>query len=208
MDITLYALLKKKIIESTYDDTEIRQKLLKVIEDVNVINGNGEGSINKTIADEIAKIVADAPDNFNTLKELSDWINVHSESAADMNSRIVQNTNDIAKKFNKNQGSENSGKVAGTNESGEVIPMFMPGVTYNEESQCLEYNADEKLNLSAGIQLDDTLTKSGYAADAAATGKAVEELKGDLVKQNGIISDILMVDVSIGLNQPYFIGLI
>lgn len=180
MDVITYALLKNKIMEYTYDDTEIRQKLLKVIEDVNVINGNGEGSINKTIADEIAKIVADAPDNFNTLKELSDWINVHSESAADMNSRIVQNTNDIAKKFNKNQGSENSGKVAGINESGEVIPMFMPGVTYNEESQCLEYNADEKLNLSAGIQLDDTLTKSGYAADAAATGKAVEELKGDI----------------------------
>lgn len=176
MDVITYALLKNKIMEYTYDDTEIRQKLLKVIEDINVINGNGEGSISKTIADEIAKIIDGAPENLNTLKELSDWINTHSESAADMNSRILQNTNDIAVKFDKNQGSINSGKIAGIDESGEVVPMLMPGVTYNEETQCLEYNVDEKINLNAGIQLDETLSKSGYAADAAKVG----ELKGDL----------------------------
>lgn len=179
MDVITYALLKNKIMESTYDDTEIRQKLLKVIEDVNVINGNGEGSISKTIADEIAKIIDGAPENLNTLKELSDWINTHSESAADMNSRILQNTNDITAKFDKNQGSINSGKVAGIDESGEVVPMLMPGVTYNEETQCLEYNVDEKINLNAGIQLDETLSKSGYAADAAKVG----ELKSDLAEK-------------------------
>ena len=178
MDVITYALLKNKIMESAaYDDSEIRQKLLKVIEDVNVINGNGEGSISKTVADEITKIIDGAPENLNTLKELSDWINTHSESAADMNSRILQNTNDITAKFDKNQGSINSGKVAGIDESGEVVPMLMPGVTYNEETQCLEYNVDEKINLNAGIQLDETLSKSGYAADAAKVGK----LKGDLV---------------------------
>lgn len=183
MDVITYALLKNKIMEYTYDDTEIRQKLLKVIEDVNVIKGNGEGSISKTIADEITKIIDGAPENLNTLKELSDWINTHSESAADMNSRILQNTNDITAKFDKNQGSINSGKVAGIDESGEVVPMLMPGVTYNEETQCLEYNVDEKINLNAGIQLDETLSKSGYAADAAKVG----ELKGDLDEQKQII---------------------
>ena len=40
----------------------------------------------------------------------------------------------------------------------------------------LEYGVDEKLNLNAGIQLDDTLSKSGYAADASKVG----ELKSDL----------------------------
>ena len=179
MDVITYALLKNKIMEYTYDDTEIRQKLLKVIEDVNVIKGNGEGSISKTIADEITKIIDGAPENLNTLKELSDWINTHSESAADMNSRILQNTNDITAKFDKNQGSINSGKVAGINESGEVVPMLMPGVTYNEETQCLEYNVDEKINLNAGIQLDETLSKSGYAADAAKVGA----LKNEIMKE-------------------------
>ena len=179
MDTVLYAMLKNKIIETTYDDTEIRQKLLKVIEDVNTINGNGEGSINRTIADEIAKVVADAPESFNTLKELSDWINLHSEDAADMNSRIVQNTNNIANKLDKNQGVNNSGKIAGINESGDIVPMFPMGVEYNEDTNCLEFGADKKLNLNAGIQLDDTLSEKGYAADAASVG----ELKGDIGKK-------------------------
>lgn len=183
MDTVLYAMLKNKIIESTYDDTEIRQKLLKVIEDVNVINGNGEGSISKTIADEIAKVIADAPDNFDTLKELSDWINLHSEDAADMNSRIVQNTNNIANKLDKNQGVNNSGKIAGINESGDIVPMFPMGVEYNEDTNCLEFGADKKLNLNAGIQLDDTLSKKGYAADAASVG----ELKGDLGELKNVV---------------------
>lgn len=122
MDTVLYAMLKNKI-------TEIRQKLLKVVED-----------------------------------------------ASDMNSRIVQNTNNIEKKLDKNQGESNSGKITGINESGDIVPMFPQGVTYNEDTQCLEYGADEKLNLNAGIQLDDTLSKVGYAADAASVG----ELKGDL----------------------------
>lgn len=129
MDAVLYAMLKNKITETTYDDTEIRQELLKV-----------------------------------------------AENATDMNSSIAQNTNNIEKKLDKNQGASNSGKITGINESGDIVPMFPQGVTYNEDTQCLEYGADEKLNLNAGIQLDDTLSKVGYAADAASVG----ELKGDL----------------------------
>lgn len=74
---------------------------------------------------------------------------------------------DLSNKLDKNQGTENSGKITGINEAGDIVPMFAPRVTYNEETNCLEYGVDEKLNLNAGIQLDDTLTKSGYAADAA-----------------------------------------
>ena len=131
MDITLYAILKNKI-------TEIRQKLLNVVED-----------------------------------------------ATDMNSRIVQNTNNIEKKLDKNQGASNSGKITGINESGDIVPMFPQGVTYNEKTQCLEYGADEKLNLNVGIQLDDTLSKVGYAADAASVG----ELKGDLVQETDYVKE-------------------
>ena len=47
------------------------------------------------IATEIARIVADAPDSFDTLKELSDWIASHGESAAEMNTAITQNATDI-----------------------------------------------------------------------------------------------------------------
>ena len=143
MDGLLYALLKKRISDVSYDDSELRQKLLKVIDDVNIINGNGEGSISKTIADEIAKVIADAPESFDTLKELSDWINTHSESASEMNSKIQKNASEIEKKLDKNQGVENSGKIMGIDESGSVIPISLMYIEYNKDTNCLEYKSNE-----------------------------------------------------------------
>ena len=37
---------------------------------------------------KVAEIVADAPEDFDTLKEMSDWIASHENSAAEMNSEI------------------------------------------------------------------------------------------------------------------------
>ena len=42
---------------------------------------------NKIIS-EVAEIVAGAPEDFDTLKEMSDWIASHENSAAEMNSEI------------------------------------------------------------------------------------------------------------------------
>ncbi len=40
------------------------------------------------ISGKVAEIIADAPEDFDTLKELSDWIYSHEDSAAAMNSAI------------------------------------------------------------------------------------------------------------------------
>lgn len=87
---------------------------------------------------------------------------------------------DGAKKLDKNQGAENSGMVMGINEDGESVPMFPMGITYDEETRHLKFGSDEKLNLGAGIQLDNTLSKTGHAADAGKTGERIAELKNDL----------------------------
>lgn len=50
----------------------------------------------ETVIRKVAEIVAEAPDDFNTLKELSDWLTTHEGSAAEMNSAIKQNTDDIS----------------------------------------------------------------------------------------------------------------
>ena len=84
---------------------------------------------------------------------------------------------DISKKLDKNQGSENSGKIAGINESGDIVPMFPVGVEYNEETNCLEFGSDQGMKLNQGIGLDSTLTKTGFAADAGVTGKEINSLK-------------------------------
>ena len=48
------------------------------------------------ITEKVAEIVADAPEDFDTLKEMSDWIANHEGSAAAMNSAINANAENIA----------------------------------------------------------------------------------------------------------------
>lgn len=53
--------------------------------------GSVERTVGDKVAEEIAKIVANAPEDFDTLKEIADWISTHSDSAASMNSAIQEN---------------------------------------------------------------------------------------------------------------------
>ena len=61
-----------------------------------VLNGAGEGSVSKQVADAVAGIVADAPEAYDTLKEISDWISSHASDASAMNSQINANKEAIA----------------------------------------------------------------------------------------------------------------
>lgn len=56
------------------------------------------------ITSKVAEIVAGAPEDFDTLKEMSDWINEHEDSAAAMNSAILTNAVAIANKVDKVSG--------------------------------------------------------------------------------------------------------
>lgn len=53
------------------------------------------------ITTKIAEIVAEAPEDLNTLKEISDWISTHEDSASAMNSNIIKNQSDINELNNK-----------------------------------------------------------------------------------------------------------
>nr|DAT24092.1 MAG TPA: hypothetical protein [Caudoviricetes sp.] len=124
------------------------------------------------------------PDNYlsGTDKTLS--VSGKAADAKATGDKIAELSADISKKLNKNQGSENSGKIAGINESGDIVPMFPVSVDYNEETNCLEFGSDQKMELNKGINLDSTLTKTGYAADAGAVGEITNSLKEDLQTSN------------------------
>lgn len=62
---------------------------------INTLNGTGVGSVQKAVSDGIAEVIAGAPESLDTLKEISDWISSHSDSAAAMNTQIQENSNDI-----------------------------------------------------------------------------------------------------------------
>lgn len=64
------------------DDTTGLRKRIKANEDaIGVLNGSGEGSVDKKISVAIADVVGGAPDTFDTLKEISDWISTHGTEA-------------------------------------------------------------------------------------------------------------------------------
>ena len=67
------------------------------------LNGTGEGSVSKTVADEIAKVIADAPENFDTLKEIADWI-------ANDTTGSVKMANDIAAVVGTDKGTDGTPK--------------------------------------------------------------------------------------------------
>lgn len=78
-------------------ETYATKNEVKAVSDaIAVLNGTGEGSVDKKVADAVAAIVADAPEAYDTLKEISDWISSHANDASAMNTQINTNKTDIA----------------------------------------------------------------------------------------------------------------
>ena len=64
-------------------------------EAINVLNGTGEGSVKYTVADAVATIVAQAPEDFDTLKEIADWIANDETGTLDLIGRVEKAEADI-----------------------------------------------------------------------------------------------------------------
>ena len=92
----LLKVVNGNIKTSAYDDTAIKALIKGNTDAISTLNGTGAGSISQAVADGIATVVANAPDSFDTSKEISDWITEHADSAAAMNSQINTNKDDIA----------------------------------------------------------------------------------------------------------------
>lgn len=88
LDTALAAVLAAKA--SNADLTALSGKVTTLIGD------DANKSVRAISAEEVAKIVADAPEAYNTLKELSDWLAEHETDASAMNSSIQKNKTDIA----------------------------------------------------------------------------------------------------------------
>lgn len=88
--------IEGKITASKYDDTELKGKVTANTTAIDKLNGTGEGSVSKAVADAVAKIVADAPAAYDTLKEIADWISSHQSDATSMNSQIKTNKEGLA----------------------------------------------------------------------------------------------------------------
>ena len=77
--------------DSLITDTSTNKTWLKTL----TANTTPTKSISTMISEEIAKVVANAPASFDTLKEIADWISSHQNDASAMNTAINNNTTNI-----------------------------------------------------------------------------------------------------------------
>lgn len=88
-------------IEADYlkaeDKTALQTQITTNKNALDVLNGTGEGSVEKQITDAINKFANDVSDDstVNTFKELVDWAASHSSEAAEMAAGITANKNAI-----------------------------------------------------------------------------------------------------------------
>lgn len=109
------------------------------------------------ITEKVAEIVADAPEDFDTLKEMSDWIEDHEDSAAAMNTAIQQNTTALAGKVDKV-----SGKGLSTN----------------------DFTTDEKTKLAGLENYDDSRIVADISALQTSVSGKVDAVSGMGLSQN------------------------
>ena len=101
-DLTLYAtteyvdneIEKAKQGFEKYDDTEIKNRIAANEESIKSLSGDGTGSVKETVANAIAEVVNGAPVDFDTLKEVADWIKNDTTGAA----KIQNDINELNKK--------------------------------------------------------------------------------------------------------------
>lgn len=91
----------------------------------------------ETVTRKVAEIVANAPEDFDTLKELADWLTTHGGEAAQMNSAIKKNADDIVAERKRATEAESSLQESIEEASRQIEENILPQIVnadYNENN--------------------------------------------------------------------------
>ena len=80
----------KEALKATDDIAKANQAAIATL------NGSGEGSVSAQVAAGIAEVVNNAPEDFDTLKEVADWIASDTTNAAQMQADVAKLKTDVA----------------------------------------------------------------------------------------------------------------
>ena len=80
-----------------YNDTKLFEDIGINADMIAVLKGDEEteGSVLHYVKTRVAQILAEAPEQFDTIREISEWIDNHTNKAANMKLAIDKNTEDI-----------------------------------------------------------------------------------------------------------------
>lgn len=170
--------IEGQITASGYDDTEVKKSIKANTDAIGILNGTGDGSVDKKVADAVASIVADAPAAYDTLKEISDWISTHTEDVSAMNSSIQTNKTDIT----------NLAKLVGTLPEGEdaativaYIDKKVGAVDFSSAIATAKSEAiSEAKKYTDGLAKNYATAEQGTKADTALQEADITDLKADV----------------------------
>lgn len=165
-------------VESTLDG--LPERVETVENAIETLNGDATtaGSVANTVAGAIAQVVNEAPESFDTLKEISDWISSHSDSAAAMNSSILELTRDLE--------SLESNVTTNTTDISDLKTRMATaeGNITNLQSSVTTLNGDVNTVGSVAYQIDQAIDGvesdlDDLASRVAANKTAIDLLNGD-----------------------------
>lgn len=178
---------------------------------IGILIGEVEGDDTKSVrtisAEEVAKIVAGADANFDTLKEIADWIKSDTTGAAKMANDIAQNTSDI-KTINDGLDEFMTGIVGESNGAGTIFDQL---TSINSEIESLGGGAGSIANqIKSEIEkLDAEVTSTGGTnvevkvteVDGKITAVAITKDESYKKPTTGIGTDDLASDVNDSLGK-------
>lgn len=179
--------IDEKVKAAKYDDTQVKADIKSNADAIKTLNGNAqtEGSVSKQVADAVAKIVAEAPEAYDTLKEISTWISTHENDASAMNQSIQTNKTDIANLV-KLVGSLPEGSESKT--IVEYIDSKVAGVDFTSAIATAKQEAISAAATDAKTKADTAETNAKTYADGLAVNYepkgAVKELADGQVATN------------------------
>lgn len=167
-------------------DKEIVKKILDNKTAIDLLNatattdtqaplGSVERTVGDKVAEEIAKVVASAPADFDTLKEIADWISTHSNSATAMNSAIQENK-DAVSSLKTLLGVDSSTNLW---TSSELTNIKADVTKAKEDITALE---------TAGAEQDKNIAR------------LTKEVEGDGAEVKGLIQDVTTLTTAVSTN--------
>lgn len=165
---------------------------------ITVLNGTGEGSVHKTVSDAIAEVVASAPEQFDTLKEIAEYIESDTTNAANMTADI----SDLKKSVNA------LGKTNVVACSNSDLIKVSTSITTNSDSKeektftvcangiaSVEDLQNTKTELQNNIANTNTLLEKEITDRQTADNQLQSEIEGELTVINSDI-DVLETKVN------------
>lgn len=134
-------------------DVERLDKAIKALETL-----VGKESVQKVVEAAIAEVIGGAPEAFDTLKEISDWIEEHGQGAA----ALIQSVSELSARVDTVDAKVDEAFAAIKSiPSADIKALFLTPVTVAEGKTITEaltsLGADEKLVLAADSTIDEAI---------------------------------------------------